>query len=44
MRKILDQCADKINEQFSFFDRMIINGYFRSLLSKQTRIGYLYSK
>ena len=26
-----------------FFDRIIINGYFRSLLSEQTRIGYLYS-
>ena len=43
MCKMIDQFADKIKEQFSFFDRMIINGYLRPLLSEQTRIGYLYS-
>lgn len=43
MCKMIDQFADKIKGQFSFFDRMIINGYFRPLLSEQSRIGYLYS-
>lgn len=43
MCKMIDLYADKIKGQFSFFDRMIINGYFRPLLSEQTRIGYLYS-
>lgn len=43
MCKMINQFADKIKGQFSFFDRMIINGYFRPLLSEQTRIGYLYS-
>ena len=43
MCKTIDQYADKIKGQFSFFDRLIINGYFRPLLSEQTRIGYLYS-
>lgn len=43
MCKMIDQYADKIKGQFSFFDRMIINGYFRPLLSEQTRIGCLYS-
>ncbi|MCI9338937.1 MAG: hypothetical protein HFH93_15680 [Lachnospiraceae bacterium] len=43
MCKMIDQFADKIKGQFSFFDRMIINGYLRPLLSEQTRIGYLYS-
>ncbi len=43
MCNIINQYADKINGQFAFFDRMIINGYFRPLLSEQTRIGYLYS-
>lgn len=43
MCKMIDQYADKIKGQFSFFDRMIINGYFRPLLSDQTQIGYLYS-
>ena len=43
MCKIINQYADKIKGQFAFFDRMIINGYFRRLLSEQTRIGYLYS-
>ena len=43
MCKIINQYADKIKGQFAFFDRMIINGYFRPLLSEQTRIGCLYS-
>ena len=43
MCKMIDQYADKIKRQLSFFDRMIINGYLRPLLSEQTRIGYLYS-
>ena len=43
MCKMINQYADKIKGQFAFFDRMIINGYFRPLLSEQTRIGYLYS-
>ena len=43
MCKMIDQYADKIKGQFLFFDRIIINGYFRPLLSEQTRIGYLYS-
>jgi len=43
MCKMTDQYADKIKGQFSFFDRMIINGYFRPLISEKTRIGYLYS-
>ncbi len=43
MCKMIDQYADKIKGQFSFFDRMIINGYLRPLLSEQTRIGCLYS-
>ncbi len=43
MCKMIDQYADKIKGQFSFFDRMIINGYFRPLRSEQSRIGCLYS-
>ncbi len=43
MCKMIDQYADKIKGQFSFFDRMIINGYLRPLLSEETRIGCLYS-
>ena len=43
MCKMIDQYADKIKGQFSFFDRMIIKGYFRPLLSEQSRIGFLYS-
>ncbi len=43
MCKMIDQYADKIKGQFSFFDRMIINGYIRPLISEKTRIGYLYS-
>ena len=43
MCKMIDQFADKIKGQFSFFDRMIINGYFRPFLSEQTRIGSLFA-
>lgn len=43
MCKMINQFADKIKGQFSFFDRIIINGYFRPLLSEQSRIGCLYS-
>lgn len=43
MCKIIKQFADKIKGQFHFFDRMMISGYLRPLLSEQTRIGYLYS-
>lgn len=43
MCKMINQYADKIKGQFSFFDRMIINGYLRPLMSEQTRIGCLYS-
>ena len=43
MCKMIDQYADKIKGIFSFFDRIIINGYFRPLLSEKSRIGYLHS-
>ncbi len=43
MCKMIDQYTDKIKGKFSFFDRMIINGYFRPLISEKTRIGCLYS-
>lgn len=43
MYKMIDQYADKIKGPFSFFDRMIINGYLRPLISEETRIGCLYS-
>lgn len=43
MCKMIDQYADKIKGQFSFFDRMIINGYFRPLMAEQSRIGCLFS-
>lgn len=43
MCKMINQYADKIKGQFSFFDRMIINGYLRPLLSEKTRIGSLYA-
>ena len=41
MCKMLNQYADKIKGSFSFFDRMIINGYFRPFLSEQMRAGAL---
>lgn len=42
MQKRIIQFAAKIKGQFSFFNWMIINGYFRPLLSEQTLIDYLY--
>lgn len=43
MCKMIKQYVDKNKGEFAFFDRMIINGYFRLLLSEQSRIGCLYS-
>ncbi len=43
MCKMINQYADKIKGEFSFFDRMIINGYFRPLIPEKMRIGCLYS-
>ncbi len=43
MCKMINQFADKIKGQFSFFDRMIINGYLRPLIPEKTRISFLYS-
>ena len=43
MCKMLNQYADKIKGSFSFFDRMILNGYFRPFLSEQMHGGALYS-
>ncbi len=48
MYKMIDQYADKIKGTFSFFDRMIINGYIRPLFldwERQyglSRLGALY--
>ena len=42
MYKMLDQYADKIKGSFSFFDRLIINGYLRPFLSEQMRGSALY--
>lgn len=42
MCKILDQYADKIKGSFSFFDRMIINGYLPPLMNEHSRAGALY--
>ena len=42
MCKILDQYADKIKGSFSFFDRMIINGYLPPLMNEYSRAGALY--
>ena len=33
MNKMLDQYADKIKGSFSFFDRMILNGYILPFIS-----------
>lgn len=41
MCKMLDQYADKIKGIFSFFDRMIINGYILPLTSEHSRPGAL---
>lgn len=42
MCKILDQYNDKIKGKFSFFDRMIINGYINPLMNEHSRAGALY--
>ena len=42
MCKILDQFNDKIKGTFSFFDRMIINGYLLPLMNEHSRTGALY--
>ena len=48
MCKMIDQYADKIKGSFSFFDRMIINGYLRPLYFEHERnyglsqLGILY--
>ena len=48
MCKMLDQYADKIKGSFSFFDRLIINGYIRSFIAEEMRpyalskLGVLY--
>ena len=41
MCKILEQYSDKIKGTFSFFDRMIINGYINPLMNEHSRIGSL---
>ena len=42
MCKMLDQFSDKIKGSFSFFDRMIINGYINPLMNEHSRVGALY--
>ena len=48
MCKMIDQYAEKIKGSFSFFDRMIINGYLRPLYYEHERsyglqqLGVLY--
>ncbi len=42
MCKILEQYSDKIKGSFSFFDRMIINGYLTPLMNEHSRAGALY--
>ena len=42
MCKILKQYSDKIKGTFSFFDRMIINGYIQPLMNEHSRSGALY--
>jgi len=39
---MIDQYADKIKGCFSFFDRIIINGYIKPLMNEHSRIGALY--
>ncbi len=41
MCKMINQFIDKIKGQFSFFDRMIINGYIRPFQSEKMRSGAL---
>ena len=42
MCKILKQYSDKIKGTFSFFDRMIINGYIQPLMNEHSRSCALY--
>ena len=42
MCNILKQYDDKIKGTFSFFDRMIINGYLNPLMNEYSRSGALY--
>ena len=42
MCKMLEQYSDKIKGKFSFFDRMIINGYINPLMNEHSRAGALY--
>lgn len=42
MCKMLEQYSDKIKGTFSFFDRMIINGYINPLMNEHSRVGALY--
>ena len=42
MGKMLEQYSDKIKGTFSFFDRMIINGYLTPLMNEHSRAGALY--
>ena len=42
MPKMVDQYSEKIKGSFSFFDRMIINGYIRPLTADHSRAGALY--
>ncbi len=42
MYKMLDQYSDKIKGAFSFFDRIIINGYLWPLMNEHSRSGALY--
>ena len=43
MCKILEQYSDKIKGTFSFFDRIIINGYIRPFMNEHSRSGSLYN-
>ena len=42
MCKMVDQYSDKIKGTFSFFDRMIINGYLTPLMNEHSRTNALY--
>lgn len=42
MCKMLEQYSNKIKGKFSFFDRMIINGYLNPLMNEHSRAGALY--
>ena len=42
MCNILKQYSEKIKGTFSFFDRLIINGYINPLMNEHSRVGALY--